>query len=363
VRLLITGGGTGGHIYPALAVARCFAPSELVGWAGRAGSLEAAVAAREDLPVWPVRASGVSGVSPTRKAGGALAALVGTAQSLRLIRRLRPDAVLATGGYVTGPVGLAAALLGVPVVILNQDATPGLTNRMLARVAWRVAVAWPEAAAAFPRGVRPKVVVTGTPVRPEVVAADRQQARSQLGLPEGQPAVLVFGGSQGAAALNRVAADLVRRLSGRATILWVTGPRYHAAERASLGGDVPPGVQIMPYAHDMPRLLAAADLAVTRAGAATLAELCARGLPAVLIPSPHVTRDHQTLNARLLERAGAAVHVGEARLAEAADLVERLLADPAALSRMARAARDLARPEAAQRLADLLRQAAAGGAG
>jgi UDP-N-acetylglucosamine--N-acetylmuramyl-(pentapeptide) pyrophosphoryl-undecaprenol N-acetylglucosamine transferase len=357
VRLVITGGGTAGHIYPALAVARRFAPGEVVGWIGARGGMEAAVVVREDLPFWPVRAGGINRQRLGRQLRGAWAALLGLGQALALLRRLAPDAVLATGGYVSGPVGAAAALEGIPLITLEENAAPGLTNRLLCRVAQRVAVAWEGSVAAFPPGVRRKVVVTGVPVRPEVLAASRSQARADLGVAEEESVVLLFGGSQGAAALNRLALTLARAPWRRFRLIWVAGARYHPAMAQALGTGAE-GVALVAYAHHMPQLLAAADVAVCRAGAATLAELAARGLPSLLIPSPNVSEDQQTRNARLMEAAGAAICLPEARLAEAPERLRELLDQPERRTAMGRAARSLARPQAAAELEALIREAA-----
>lgn len=356
VRVVLTGGGTGGHVYPALAIAAELGPGAVVGYLGTARGLEARLVPEAGLPFYPVPATGALGKGAGALPGAALRALRGWAHALRLIRRLRPDVVVGTGGYVTGPVGLAAVTAGIPLFILEENARPGLTNRMLARFARHVAVPWAEAAAGFPPRVRTKVVVTGNPVRREVVEADRAAARAALGLDPQAPVVVVVGGSQGAQAINEQVLALVRERElwpAPAQLVWATGPRYHASLLARLG-EVPAWAHVVPYIDDMPAAYAAADVVVARAGAMTVAEITARGVPAVLVPSPNVTADHQTANARVLADRGAALLLPEGALPALGPTLRELLADPGRRAEMARASRSLGRPDAAAVLAALV---------
>ncbi len=356
VRVVLTGGGTGGHVYPALAIAAELRGALAVGYLGTARGLEARVVPDGGIPFFAVPATGVLGKSPAAMARGVAAAFSGLARASALLRQLRPDVVVGTGGYVTGPVGLAAALLGIPLFVLEENARPGITNRMLARFARHVAVPWAEAAAGFPPSVRTKVVVTGNPVRREVVTADRQGARAAFDLDPEAPVLLVVGGSLGAEAINEAVLALVRRAGawpGGAQLLWATGPAYHEGIVRRLG-EAPAWARILPYLHDMPQAYAAADVVVARAGAMTVAEITARGVPAVLVPSPNVTGDHQTANARVLAERGAAVLVPESRLADLGDRVRTLLEDAGRREAMAAASRALGRPDAAATLAALV---------
>lgn len=356
MRVVLTGGGTGGHIYPALAIAAELRGAIAVGYLGTERGLEARVVPAEGIPFFAVPATGVLGKSPAAMARGALAAAAGLARASAVLRQLRPDVVVGTGGYVTGPVGLAAALLGISLFVLEENARPGITNRMLARFARHIAVPWAEAAAGFPASVRTKVVVTGNPVRREVVSADRAAARSALGLDASAPVLLAVGGSQGAEALNEAVLAMVRGSAAwpaGAQLVWATGPRYHDAVVARLG-PVPAWARILPYVHDMPQAYAAADVVLARAGAMTVAEVTARGVPAVLVPSPNVTGDHQTANARVLAERGAAVLLPETRLGELAERVGALLSDASRRDAMAAASRALGRPDAAATLAALV---------
>jgi UDP-N-acetylglucosamine--N-acetylmuramyl-(pentapeptide) pyrophosphoryl-undecaprenol N-acetylglucosamine transferase len=247
-------------------------------------------------------------------------------------------------------------MLGVPLLIQEQNAVPGLVTRLLARWAERIHVAFPEAIERLPRG-RARARVTGNPVRP-ASQLDRAAARVELGLPEDAVVLLVVGGSQGSLALNEALLEAVAAVrEGRAErpaalhVLWATGPRHHAAVTDALGGVA--WVRAVPYLEDMPVALAAADLALARAGAMFTAELLDQGLPAILVPLPTAAADHQTRNAEALSNAGAAVllpqsELGAARLWEA---VDGLLGRPDALPRMRAAAHALARPDAASELA------------
>ncbi len=375
-RVLLTGGGTGGHIYPALSIAAALREKlstvEIL-YVGTADGLESRLVPREGLPFTAVAARGLVGKRPGDVARGLAALLRGSWQARAVIRRFRPHVVVGSGGYVSGPVVAAAVLARIPVALQEQNAVPGVTNRILSRFAGFVAAAYEESRPYFPRGAA--VTVTGNPVRPEVVRADRAAARRGFGLADGERLVVVFMGSRGSATVNRAVTDMLPRLSGRpgVRVLFGTGEGHHddVLRRAAALGITPgaPGaanVEIRPYIHDMVSALAAADLVVSRAGAITLAELTARGLPAVLVPSPHVTHHHQERNARVLAERGAARVLPEAGLTgEAlAEAVFGLLEDADLLARMAAASRALGRPEALDRIVDgILRLSGCGGRG
>src|SRR5690606_19131635 len=254
----------------------------------------------------------------------------------RLVGRKRPRVVVSVGGYASVPCALAAVLRRVPVVVAEQNAAPGAANRLVGRFAKACAVS-------FPGTPLPRAVVTGNPVRPEVLAIDRARdaaaARTKLGIAPGRRVVLIFGGSLGALRINRAAVEAARLWAGRGDlhVRHIVG-RRDWDEITRGGPPVPPGAPLhyeaVEYDDDMPTSLAAADVAVCRSGASTSFELLAVGLPAVLVPSPFVTADHQTANARHMEEAGAAVVVPDAELdgARLVAEVDALLADPARLA-------------------------------
>ena len=351
VRVLLTGGGTGGHVYPGLAVAeqlRRLAPEAEIGFVGTRRGIEATLVPRAGWPLATVPASGFRGLGLVARLRFLLNFAAGGMASLALLLRRRPDVVLGTGGYVSAPVIAAARLLGIRCAVQEQNAIPGSVNRLVGRWARRAYLGFAGAARWFPAG---RCVATGNPVRAAMAAAAGQAPAGGAAAGTGRH-VLVFGGSGGAATLNRAVAQAAAGWDARGdlTVLAQTGPREFAAVRDAVAAAAPSGrVVVVPYIDDMAAQLARADLVVCRAGAMTLAELHCLGRPAVLVPFPHATDDHQTRNARDCEQAGAAVVVPDAECdgPRLEALVAGLLADPQRLSAMAAAARALGRPEAA----------------
>ncbi len=357
VRLLIAGGGTGGHVYPGLAVAeavRLLCPAAAVRFCGTRRGLEATVVPAAGWRLHTVPASGMRGLGPVAR-GRFLANLVaGVLAALALLLRWRPDAVLGTGGYASAPALLAARSLGVPVALQEQNAVPGSANRLLARFANRIYLGTAAAAARFPGR---DCLVTGNPVR----AAFRAAPAGPAGAP-GVLNVLMFGGSGGARTLNRAARELAGLWRGREdlALLVQTGPAGRDEVAAAFAGWAPERARVVAYIDDMASALAGADLAVCRAGAMTLAELAVAGRPAVLVPFPHATDDHQWHNAQDVAVGGAAVVVRDETCdgATLAAIVDELNRDRSRLAAMARASAERARPDAARRIAvDLLRLA------
>jgi UDP-N-acetylglucosamine--N-acetylmuramyl-(pentapeptide) pyrophosphoryl-undecaprenol N-acetylglucosamine transferase len=352
-------------VYPALAVADWLTtesayPVELC-WVGSAGGVEAGLTARAGVPFEAISAAGVRGKNPLAALHSLAALGRGLGQARRLMRAFRPDVLLVTGGYVCVPVTLAARQARVPVVIYLPDMRPGLAIRVLARFARLVAVTAGPAVPYFRPG---QAVVTGYPVRRRLLEASRAEARARLGLngAEDRPLLLVFGGSQGARSINRAVSDGIAELLAVARVLHVSGPRdsgWVQAGRAALPEALRAGYHVYTYLHEeMVNALLAADLAVSRAGASTLGEFPAAGLPAVLVPYPYAGA-HQWDNARYLVEAGAAVAVADADLgADLIGVATALLADGPRRAAMGRAAHGLARPDAARRIADLLKEAA-----
>lgn len=355
---MIAAGKTGGHIYPGIALAReirARKPSVPVVFVGTADGLETRLVPEAGFRLESVRASGFVGKSLSAKLSALGDLPRAFFQARRILRRLGARCVAGMGGYVSVPVLFAARSLGIPTVVHDSDALPGLSSRILNRIATRTAVGL-EAGNA--RMARPGVV-TGTPVRSEFF---NSPAPALGGRPASEPArILVFGGSQGSVVLNRALAAASAALAGEGLqVIHQTGERHLEATRA-LYGRVPEGWTLEPF---LPRLwepLAWADLVVARAGAMTLAELAASGRPAVLVPFAAAAHGHQLVNARVFSEAGAAVTVEERELVATglAETVRTLLADRPRLAAMGLAARSLAKPDAARRLADLLFEAEA----
>ncbi len=373
MRLLIAGGGTGGHIYPALSILGGFKakfPGAEVLYVGTREGLEAGLVPREGIPFRTITARGVMGKSPLAAARGVFDAFRGLAESIRLVREFRPDVAVGTGGYVTGPVILAAKACGVSCAIQEQNVIPGMTNRLLGRLVDRVFLPFEEARAYFPDS--PKVSVPGNPLRPEILEAGRQASRDELGIRPGDRVVYVFGGSRGAASIHRAMVETLPRLSRLKglVVFYVTGQAHYQEVTGALGasGWSPaghPGVRISPYLYRAGPVLAAADLVICRAGAMTLSEITALGLPAVIVPSPNVANNHQEHNARVLEKAGASVVIKDSDLngPALADLVLELLGDPDRLGQMAQASRSLGRPRALDEIVETLSAMAGRGVG
>lgn len=358
-RVLFACGGTGGHVYPAIAIAdavRKARPEAAIAFAGTRERMEWEAVPKAGYPIHAVTVSGfqrgLSGESVARNLSFPAKLLRGLADSLRLVGGFDPDVVVGTGGYVTGPVGLAARLKKKPLVLQEQNAYAGAANKLLARFAEVVFVAFEAARRYFPPG---KAELAGNPVRADLATADHAEARAHFGIPAGDQArvLLVMGGSLGAGPLNAaVRAGLDALLADERThLIWQTGTRYYEEVRAAVPEH--PRVRLLPYLDRVDLAYAAADLALCRAGAITCSELAVTGTPAVLVPSPNVTADHQTKNARALADAGAALAVPERELdGVVARVVVPLLADVERRLNMEDAARRIARPDAARTIAE-----------
>jgi UDP-N-acetylglucosamine--N-acetylmuramyl-(pentapeptide) pyrophosphoryl-undecaprenol N-acetylglucosamine transferase len=345
--ILIMAGGTGGHVFPALAIARALrADAHEVVWLGTRRGLEARVVPAAGFPVEWIDASGLrgKGLVTWLLAPGRL--LLALAQSLAVMRRRRPAAVLGMGGFVTGAGGVAAWLTRRPLVIHEQNAVAGLSNRLLARLAREVLAAFPDS---FPAGVHARCV--GNPVREDILALP--PPRERFAARAGRARLLVLGGSSGALALNEIVPAAVARLPVelRPELWHQAGERTLAsAEAAYARAGV--SVRLSAFIEDVASAYAWADLIVCRAGAITIAELAAAGVGAILVPFPHAVDDHQARNAAWLVRTGAAQVIRQEAL-DAELLAARLrvlLSDRAALLAMAEQARAFARPHATREL-------------
>ncbi len=344
----MAGGGTGGHVYPALAIADALtqaAPHVHVAFAGTRDRLEATAVPKAGYAFHPITVSGFQRAWTLENLRFPLRLLEGLWDSWKLVRALEPAVVVGTGGYVAGPVLLAARLQGCPIVVQEQNAYPGVTNRLLGYLSTRVHVAFPEAEAYFPTA---DVRVTGNPTRQQLQQTTRAEGRAHIGMPEDATLLTVLGGSLGSAALNDALEASLGALLDRPNtyILWQTGTRYYEALHARIPSH--PRLRMAPYLDRMDAAYAATDVALCRAGALTCSELLVTGTPAVLVPSPNVVADHQTKNAESMAAAGAARVLPEPRLSsELVAAVTALLDDASARAAMTRAAQQLARPEAA----------------
>ena len=355
VRVVIAGGGTGGHLYPGIAVAhelRSRRPDADISFAGTARGIEARVIPREGFELDLLRSSGLKGKSIADRARGAALIPLGLADAWRIVSKRRPHLVIGVGGYSSGPVVMVAAFRGVPTMLLEQNAVPGLTNRWLGRVVKAAAVTFDSTQAFFGS----KAFVSGNPVRPEFFATTGPQQESGVDDQTSVTRVLVFGGSQGAHAINMAMVEAAPRLAAGGPALHLvhqTGERDVEMVRAAYRQARLPA-DVEPFLYDMGRQLGQADLIVCRAGATTLAEIAAAGKPAILIPLPTATDDHQRQNARALENAGAAELMEQSGLTgeRLADRIIAIAGDRERRLRMSAAARSLARPRAAEDIVD-----------
>ena len=361
--IVITGGGTGGHTSPGLAVATLLRERGVShAWIGSRDGLEARRAREEGIPYHAITTGKLRRYWAWRNVTDlAINVPAGILGALVLLRRLRPRAVLATGGFVALPVVLAATLARIPVVVHEQTAVPGLANRIAARRARRVAVTFAESARHFPSG---RVVVTGNPLRPDLRVGSRADAVARFGLDPTLPLLYVTGGALGAHAINRAVGEIAPALVEQVHVIHQCGDNAVTGDRAWLQGRrdaLPTGLArrytVQPWVGpELAGIYATATLVVARSGAGTVNECCQLGLPALYIPMPGASGDEQTANARLVGRAGGCSIVPQASLTPEL-LLERirsLLAEPARLKDMGERARSLAIPDAAERLVNLL---------
>ena len=351
MKVIIVAGGTGGHLFPGLAVARKLREKEKdleVIFIGRRNGREAEIVPREGFGFIPLDARGWLGKSLRRKIGSALEAIRGFWQSFFILRRIHPQVVVGMGGYVSGPFLLASWFLGLPTMIHEQNLIPGLTNRILSRFVNEVEVSFPESNRFFPRG---RVRVTGNPVR-EKIGKSRAGGRKS----KNKGTLLVMGGSQGAHRINLVLAEASGFLKGKMSswkIIHLSGEEdctlmVRIYKEAGIEAVVYPFLQCMEEAYGE------ADLVVARAGATTVAEIMACGLPAILIPYPFAAQHHQEKNARWLEEKGAAITLREEELTgeRLAGTILSLIADEEKLSQMAESSQRVSKPQAAEEVVE-----------
>jgi UDP-N-acetylglucosamine--N-acetylmuramyl-(pentapeptide) pyrophosphoryl-undecaprenol N-acetylglucosamine transferase len=351
ISVLIAGGGTGGHLYPGIAVAReliARVPDARVTFVGTTSGIEARVIPREGFALDTIRSAGLKGKSLAALARGLALLPASGLDAWRVISRRRPSIVIGVGGYSSGPVVLLAALRGVPTLLMEQNAMPGVTNRLLARVVKAAAVTYEESARFF----MGRAFVAGNPVRPEFFGG----VHDEHGSPPGAARVLVFGGSQGAHAINVAMVEAAARLAAAAPGMAITHQTGERDVEMVRDGYRRAGLQarVEPFLYAIDREMKTADLVVCRAGATTLAELTAAGRPSILIPLPTATDDHQRRNAEALVTHGAARLIDQRSLTGellAAQIVA-LAANEAERRSMTAAARRMAKPDAAKLIVD-----------
>ena len=359
--LMIAGGGTGGHIYPAIAIAQEFMArdsSRKVIFVGTAYGLESKIVPKAGFPLELVSVGGLKGKSLGQTILNLFRLPLGFIQAWRVVGRHRPGVVLGVGGYSSGPVLAAAALRRIPTVIHEANAFPGLTNRILARLVAEVLVAFPEALTRFGRAGK----VTGNPVRKEFFDLKPGLRPPDFGMSghvAGRKRLLIFGGSQGSRILNDATTGallFLAHMKDRISIVHQTGPGEHEKVAKSYASSIFNDSRVVPYLDPMSEEIAAADLVVCRAGAMTIGELAAVGRAAILIPFAMATNNHQEINARAVESAGGAVVITEKELSpeKLAGTISQILGSPDRTETMGEGARTLAKPDATKTIVDIV---------
>ncbi len=345
--IVFAGGGTGGHVFPAIAIAdeiRRMRPSAAICFAGTKEKIEARVVPRHGYAFEPIWISGLKRKLTIENVLFPVKVMVSIAQSYKLMKKVQPAVVVGTGGYVSGPVVYTASLMGIPTVLQEQNSYPGVTTRLLSKRATEVHLTFESSAKFLQR--KDNIKVTGNPVRSSMGAISRGDAIKSFGLDPAKQTVLVFGGSLGATSLNAaMLRGYGRILEAGAQILWQTGAKDFDMIQRRVST---PAVKVLPFIDNMEYAYAACDLALCRAGATTLAELTLAGIPSILVPYPHAAADHQTENAKVMSRHGAGMLIPDADVdARLTDEVIALLKDGPRREIMARNARALGKPDAA----------------
>lgn len=359
MKVILSGGGTGGHIYPALTIAdqiKRLRPDAEIIFVGTEQGLEKDIIPRYGYPLRFIEVAGFKRSLSLDTLRSFCKMFEGLWDARKIISEEKPDLVIGTGGYVCGPIVWMAAKYGIPTCIQEQNAMPGVTNKILAGSVKKVFLGYKEAEKYF-AGKPAKLEYTGNPIRTEILECERKEAYAELGLDPSKKTILVSGGSRGARSINTAMQDVEIALSGREElqVLHATGDINYEKYMADIKqkGGVGDNIIIKPYLHNMPKALAVADLAVFRAGAIGLAELMAKGIPSILVPYPYATANHQEFNAKAVEAKGAARVVLDKEITgeKILEIVEELLLHETELKNMAAAAKELGRPEAAANIA------------
>ena len=364
MKIIVSGGGTGGHIYPALTLIDAIKnkrPETEFLYVGTEKGLEADIVPKAGINFTALKLEGgLERHFTLENISRAANAIWSIKRAADIVKKFNPNAVVGTGGYVCGPILLAASLMKVPTLIQEQNAVAGVTNKILSKFVDKIAVGTRDALKNFPAD---KTVYTGNPIRREVLAAKKSDGLKEFNFTADKPIVLISGGSRGARSINNAMIDVLKSAAQKnsAQFLHVTGKgEFDSVMKklsdAGLNVDEFANIKVMPYLYNMPTAMAMADLAIFRAGATGLAELTARGVPAILIPYPYAAENHQEFNARSLVEAGAARMILNKDLTAEilSATLDELLISPEKLKSMAAASLSLGKPNAADEIADLI---------
>lgn len=354
IRLLLAAGGTGGHVYPAISIAdqvHALSPASDILFVGTRDRMEWQAVPKAGFKIKSVWISGFHRRLTPKNLLFPLKLIVSLLQSIRILRQFKPDIVLSCGGFAAGPIGWTAGKMGIPIVIQEQNSYPGVTNRLLSKKAEKIFTAFKAAKEFMPAN---KITLTGNPVRKGLAVQDREKSLRHFSFTAQKPVLLVLGGSGGARALNNALQKAIGRLHDDLgiQIIWQCGKKYYSNLSSEIDLKRFENLRLFDYIDEMPAAYGAADLVLTRAGAGTCSELMLIGKPSILVPSPNVAGDHQSRNAESMTDNGASVQITEKDLDQSlVDTVEALIFDREILGRMSQAAKDLAKPDAAEQIA------------
>jgi UDP-N-acetylglucosamine--N-acetylmuramyl-(pentapeptide) pyrophosphoryl-undecaprenol N-acetylglucosamine transferase len=357
-RFIISGGGTGGHIFPALSIAEGLKqrlPDAEILFVGALGKMEMEKVPAAGFRIVGLPVAGFHRGEIWRNLMFVPKLLMSLCKARSVVRKFKPDCAIGVGGYASGPILKVAAQMGIPTLLQEQNSYAGITNKILGKKATKICVAYPNMERFFPKE---KIVFTGNPIRKglEGIAGKREEAYKFFGLERGKPVILVIGGSLGARSLNngiRTNLDLIR--SSGVQFLWQTGKIYYQELKAELDSHPAGNLHLLEFIQRMDLAFAAVDLVISRAGAGTISELCALGMPSILVPSPNVAEDHQTANARALADRGAALLITDAEVGE--KLVEealKLVNDEQRLSEFSVKMREMGTPNATKDIVEVI---------
>ncbi len=354
MKVLVTGGGTGGHIYPAIAIANKM-KQEIknidILFVGTKKGLESKIVPKSGFEFKTITVSGFKRSISVDTLRSAKNLMVGLKDAFKIVKAFKPDIIIGTGGFVCGPVVFVGALLNIKTVIHEQNVIPGVTNRILSKFTNKILASFEESRKYFKNNS--KISITGNPVRDDFINVDRSLSRKELGIYDNRLVVMVFGGSRGAEKINETMLEVLSYYNNRKDIhiIHVTGEVHYSEIKSKLNKDnisLSENIILKDYVHDMPKLMGACDLVICRSGAITLAEITTMGLPSILIPSPYVTNNHQEHNARVLEKNGAAILLTEKELSgkNIVTLLNSIIKDRKILKTMGDKSKEIAKPNA-----------------
>lgn len=348
MKAILAAGGTAGHINPAISIAsEITAHGGEVLFIGNETSMEKELVPKAGFDIKCIKVSGFQRKLTLENIKTAYRAADGLVKTKKIIKEYKPDIVIGCGGYVSGPAVYSAASMKIPTLIHEQNAFPGLTNKILSKVVDTVCISFDGSEKYFK--TNKKIVFTGNPVRKNILDVSYEEARKKLNITK--PCVLVFGGSLGAQKINDVMTGYVKNADDNIHIIWGTGKRYYEDVMKNINADkLPENIEILPYIYDMDTAMSASDIVVSRAGAITLSEICAKGKAAVLVPSPYVANNHQEYNARALEKKGAAIMMSDGDITpdKFRKTIIELAADRAKLESMKKCALKMSTANAAE---------------